>query len=275
MVVRASVALALVVVLAGCSDPATTADGLSALDIDDVEVETTSALGGIRGIVVDEAIRPIAGANLSVVGSGLTATTDAGGVFTFDNLEPGAYFIAVAAPRFIGTQASAEVSAGQITDVRVLLSLDPTPAPFVETIQYDGFIEASAPLASYIIDIVVTSFTNSSVCDCWWVFASSGNVTTVVFEYVWEPSTPLGSDMYYQFYEHACDEQHIHSEFVESPFLAHIERSFWQVEGCDQLAIHFGGSATGVNVNQAFRAFISQWSNGIPPEGWSVAGGGG
>lgn len=272
---RTLIALA-ALLLAGCSDPAaktSAGDTPPQLDLDDVEVETTKALGGLRGVVVDEAIRPIAGANLTLVGTDLAAVSDASGVFTFDNLEPGAYFIDVSAATFLGTQASAEVAAGQVTDVRVLLAADPTPQPSHETLQYDGFMEFMVPFVLFSAEIFTTGELNQSVCQCWWVFQAPGNVTTVVFELVFNSASPTGAEMYYQFTENECTEQHIHSKYTTSPYVAHVPREFWQVEGCEAFDIHFGTGTTSAGINQAFKSFVTLWRDGPAPEDWSISSG--
>ena len=273
MVVRAWALLA-VVVLAGCSGDDVPRKAPDQFDLDDVEVETTQTTGGIRGVVVDQAIRPIAGATLSLVDGARNTTTDDGGQFAFGALEPGAYFLHASAPGFTPVQASAEVSAGAITDVRVLMTADLSPVPYHETIAFDGFIDHSVPLATYIADIFLTSLLNQSICKCWQVF-DSGPATTIVFEMVWEATSepPVGeADLYYQFAEHDGPTQNIQSEFHASPILEHFDREAlfgnWTV-----FDVHYGGGSNWVQVNQKFSSFITLWYNAPAPEGWSLVAG--
>src|SRR5688572_410097 len=86
------------VLLAGCAansggepGPASTAG-----DFSDLDVDATETTGVLLGVVVDETIRPIAGASVVLQGGPAgdkKATTDQEGRFAFDDLEPGTYFL--------------------------------------------------------------------------------------------------------------------------------------------------------------------------------------
>src|ERR1051326_5321282 len=94
---RACVLLALLAaaVLAGCSGsgkaPAAT-------------LQATPTTGILRGVVVDEAIRPLEGARVTVplaAGGDVNATTKADGAFAFDQLPPGGYVVRVHKTAFL------------------------------------------------------------------------------------------------------------------------------------------------------------------------------
>lgn len=273
--VRLALLLAALVatMLAGCAETPSASNLPDTLQVEDVAVDPGSALGAISGVVVDEAIRPVKGASVEVQGLGNVTTSDAG-TFAFKDLQPGAYFLSVAAPRFLPVQTSVEVRAGQSASVRVLLPVDPTPQPFHQTIQFDGFIQANPGAAGYLLDIVLVDVLNQSLCTCVWRF-DSGNATTIVFEMVWEstgdpPTEP--ADLYYQMYEEDKSDITIESEFVHSPYLAHFDReSIWG--DWTYFRVHFGGSSTWVNFNQAFTSYVTFFYNGEAPEGWSIASG--
>lgn len=112
------------------------------------ELEVTSTTGGIRGVVVDDAIRPVKGATVEVESIARSATTDETGLFTFTGLEAGTYFVKASHPLYDVQQQSVEVVAG-IADpqpVKFLLNRIVPQDPYLVTLKYDGFIVCSANL---------------------------------------------------------------------------------------------------------------------------------
>ncbi|MEA3137222.1 MAG: outer rane receptor for ferrienterochelin and colicin, partial [Thermoplasmata archaeon] len=139
---------------AGCSssgDPPK--DELTPADFEELELQATETKGLIRGVVVDDAIRPIAGATIDLRGGSSKATskTSEEGLFGFDQLEPGTYFLQVSRLGFRTTQVSAEVVAG-VKDppiLRVLMSADLAfVSPYFEQYTFDGFMECSTGAAA-------------------------------------------------------------------------------------------------------------------------------
>ncbi|HJQ93958.1 MAG TPA: carboxypeptidase-like regulatory domain-containing protein, partial [Candidatus Thermoplasmatota archaeon] len=101
--------------------------------------------------VVDEAIRPVAGATVTLSGTGTgTSSTNAEGLFGFASLAPGPYFVVVEKAGYVTTQATGEVVAGvdEPDILKVLLTADPATAPYVSTYVFDGFIECSFSLVA-------------------------------------------------------------------------------------------------------------------------------
>lgn len=139
-------------VLAGCSgsDPPS-ADQPDDAAFDDLGLAASETTGVIRGVVVDEAIRPVPGATVSLSGGAAKDTTsNAEGLFGFADLEPGPYFVRVEKAGFVAAQASAEVVAGvsEPEILKVLLTADPSTVPYVSTYVFDGFIECSFSLVA-------------------------------------------------------------------------------------------------------------------------------
>jgi hypothetical protein len=260
--------------LAGCSEEPGDRASASALEVPDVDVDPSSQLGAIAGVVVDEAIRPIEGATVRIKGLEGNRTTGADGSFSVTDLAPGVYFVSITAARFLPTQTSTDVRAGEVADVRFLLQADPAPQPFHTTIKHDGFIDTSVPLASYVVDILLVDVANMTLCDCVWRF-DSGNATTIVFEMAWEstsdpPTEP--ADLYYQMYEEDKQGITIQSEYVTSPYVVHLDReALWG--NWTYFRVHFGGSSNWANLNQPFTAYATFFYNGEAPEGWSLVAG--
>ena len=145
----ASVVLATLV--AGCAGGGGAADEPSDAEFQDLDLEATSTTGIIRGVVVDAAVRPVAGATVSLSGGAVSNTTsNDDGLFGFSSLPPGPYFVRVSKAGFVAAQASTDVVAGVAEPpiLKVLLTADPSTAPYVGTYLFDGFIECSFSLVA-------------------------------------------------------------------------------------------------------------------------------
>lgn len=133
--------------LAGCAGGAKKADPAKSVDFTPLGLEATATTGVIRGVVVDSAVRPVAGVNITALGPGpaQATTTNAQGAFGFDGLAPGDYYLKAAKAGFNQTQTSATVVAGvaEPAIVKILLQADPSTAPYYEMLHLDGFIQCS------------------------------------------------------------------------------------------------------------------------------------
>jgi hypothetical protein len=109
-------------------------------------LRATDETGVLRGVVVDEAIRPVAGVGITVSRPDAEAKateTGADGTFGLDGLAPGSYVVAAAKPGYFEQTAVAAVRAGegQPPLVHMVLQRDDETVPYVEVVRYDGFIE--------------------------------------------------------------------------------------------------------------------------------------
>ena len=113
-----------------------------------VDVAPTATTGIIKGVVVDQAIKPLVKAIVTVKAGDKTFTnvTNANGGFGFEGLEPGTYFVAASKAGFLTGQTSVEVKANEadVPTTRLTLEADATfLKPFVQPYQFKGFIECS------------------------------------------------------------------------------------------------------------------------------------
>ncbi|MFA5944220.1 MAG: carboxypeptidase-like regulatory domain-containing protein [Candidatus Thermoplasmatota archaeon] len=134
--------------LAGCSSSGNDSSSDTGPTFDDLGLDATATTGVIRGIVVDDAIRPVAGASIALKDqSGRQATTTDAGTFGFEGLAPGTYFLTVTKPGYFEAQQSAEVVAGvaEPAIVKVQLAVDAANLPYVEAYVFSGFIECMTP----------------------------------------------------------------------------------------------------------------------------------
>lgn len=134
--------MVLLLALAGCADEGTTPTE------DGPRLDVTDDTGGIRGVVVDQAITPVVGATVAIRSLDIETATDDEGLFTFSGLEPGTYFLHVDKLLYDGAQTSVDVEAGvaepKVVNIRITKLI--TAAPYVETHQFEGFYECAFAL---------------------------------------------------------------------------------------------------------------------------------
>ncbi|MEA3143937.1 MAG: Carboxypeptidase regulatory-like domain [Thermoplasmata archaeon] len=128
--------------VAGCSSKAADrpeADGLRA----------TPTTGIIRGVVVDAAIRPLAGVHVVLPGTGgsparSTSTNDLG-LFGFESVQPGGHLLRITRLGYAEAQQAAQVEAG-VSDpapLRVQLVTLSGAAPYAQAFKFSGFLECA------------------------------------------------------------------------------------------------------------------------------------
>lgn len=295
MVGRGAVALAtLLSVLAGCAG-----DGGSEADpaepaFEELALEATATTGVLRGVVVDEAVRPVGGAEVRVTNGGRNTTTTADGLFGFANMEPGTYFLAVSKPGFFAVQQSAEVVAGDSEPpvVKVLLKVDATYQPYVTSFLNEGWIECTT---SVLVLCGAPNTLEPIMCEeygaCYgnltndrftWNFYYEPNMTWLQTEMAWESSQALSPDLGLEMETLAtgCEaDDYYFFQGGPSPIV-------WAVNGsviaeteatlgpdCPvYYSVFAGGNAgypVGFTVQQRFNAYSFAFYSYAPPEGWS------
>lgn len=111
-------------------------------------VEATATTGILRGVVVDEAIRPLVGVQVRVPlsdGTERNHTTTDTGAFAFDGLAPGGYLVLAGKLGFLEGSVAANVTAGvaEPPEVRLVLLADVLNAPAIEEFVFSGFLQCS------------------------------------------------------------------------------------------------------------------------------------
>lgn len=102
--------------------------------------ETT---GAVQGVVTDDSLSPIAGAQALLKEPGLGAVTDASGTFVFSRVAPGSYNLFVAALGFEAIARRVTVEAGEIAQVSLSLVALPVVEPYSELLVFRGFFGCS------------------------------------------------------------------------------------------------------------------------------------
>lgn len=308
-VVALSVVLLASLVLAGCAgSPAEPEPASDAAAFEDLGVQATATKGVLLGVVVDEAIRPIDGAQvqLTLPDAGTKEeTTDDQGRFAFGDLDPGTYILNVRHALYTATQTSAEVLAGDDDPpvVRVQLARLFSQDPYTELIAFDGYLACaySAGLSS----TCVNDYTRlaGAVPGCqggclrdYNVSQAAGNIReyrtnvgagwqSIIFEMTWTPTlqgigTELGITVSYftrtsTGHWYASDDQPNPLRMqvdvgVEGPNQQE-EPTLIPAEGLQDLFVFFG--AGDIAVNQRFQSYQTNFYYGLPEEGWSFVAG--
>ena len=138
--------IAVLLALAGCSDGGNPEEPPSDADaFDDYDVQATDTKGVLLGVVVDEAIRPVAEVKVALNladGTPQAKTSDSEGRFAFGDLDPGIYLLELSHSQYATLATSVEVKAGEEEppvrrfQVTRLFSQE----PFTEMTSYEGFI---------------------------------------------------------------------------------------------------------------------------------------
>ncbi len=256
-----------VVVLAGCAGGSTgSSDALATHP-----VEVNDQLGGIRGTVVDEAIRPIANATVHMTNPARNTTTDSNGVFAFDLVPPGSRFLVASRLGYHATQSSVEVAAGQVVPSRIALVVDVSPVPYHVTLPFHGFIEFWGGIAQFGVELLVPGV--GGLCNCYYHFTPDANLTTLVFEATWDYTTPDPTGaMDDQFYWSVGQEDQA-SDMLETGYCADPCRaniSLAKYLAGSEVTAYLQGPDEYVTYEQPFDMYITLFYRGPPPKAdWS------
>lgn len=138
---RSWMALGLLVclALAGCSS-----GGSQDAPSNDDKLDVDAATGGIRGVVVDQAISPVGGVLVTISG-GLTAESAEDGTFNFTKLQPGEYLVSAGKPGFKAAQTTTTVVAGDPEPrvVKLLVERLTTATAYLEHYKLEGYYECA------------------------------------------------------------------------------------------------------------------------------------
>jgi hypothetical protein len=262
--VRAGAAAAIVVLLAGCAGGGQGGGGTGPSPAD-LDVDS-NVLGAVSGVVVDEAIRPLANVKVTLVSQAREATSDADGLFAFTDLEPGFYAMTAMLPLYLPTQVTADVVAGQTAKVKVQLAIDPTPQPYHVTYKHDGYMQAWATIAEYEVQEGLEQA--APLCDCRLNFTPEGKPSTLVYEAFWEETSPNPGEFEFYWVVEQPESGARSEEYCSSPCQAHIDGdafepgvpAYARLDGPDEWLVY----------DQRFQIFLTIFYNGKAPDGWTV-----
>lgn len=280
--------LACLVPLAGCASPADPAQEATPPAVEALELEATETTGVIRGIVVDEAIRPLGGAEVALRGaSEAVTTTTQEGAFGFEGLEPGTYFLKVSKLGYSDLQLSADVVAGvaEPAPVKAILPRLAGYLPYVTVRVFDGFIECTTSFLVLCGAPNLLTGDNITNDRYTWTWFFEPNATLMQAEMVWESTQSLSPTLYFEMEPDGdCDDGFFNRTEGTSPIYATLNATQIEEGPLDlECGIYFSlfsghneplprqpvtGWGIGATAQQRFTLYAHTFYDFLPPPGW-------
>ncbi|HUR24596.1 MAG TPA: carboxypeptidase regulatory-like domain-containing protein [Candidatus Thermoplasmatota archaeon] len=295
---RRAAPLLLTVLLAGCSQGGGAATPEPAEPaFENLELEATATTGVIRGVIVDEAVRPVANATVTLNSETARETrSNADGAFGFAALEPGTYFLQVTKLGYFPVQQSAEVVAGVAEPpiVKILLQTDAASTPFWQGQVFEGFVECTTSILVLCGAPAILTGQNLTNDRFAWDQYFADNATHLQAEMVWDSTQALSPGLYFEMetLNDGCENSNddvgsfLNNTQGESPIYATVNQT--QIEAwsigtgcpiwmsvfslgpvCSPPEPVFGIShCPGFTVEQRFKMYFHTFHGYLPPAGW-------
>jgi hypothetical protein len=250
------------------------------------------SMGILRGVIVDDAIRPLAGVNVSVTppgGTPVEQTTGEDGLFRFDGLAAGSYSVAATRMNYLSTQTLAQVVAGDPEPalLQLQMALAGSTVPYVNAIVWEGFIGCAftfGNLCSAPAQAGYDVIGDSSAHLFWGEYVDVERVPDLVqAEAVWEPTLATSEELKPIFgwsepetWRNLAYQGTFFSESVTSPSfhrIGHAELLDAKVGTESGLVVEFysGGDTTNptfLTLNQPIRLVLHNFYGYLPPDAW-------
>jgi hypothetical protein len=223
------------------------------------------ARGHIAGVVVDEAIRPIAGARVKLPGLDLEHTTDRDGGFGFVDLRPGPYFITVDATGYDPAQTVLDVQEDEFTRAKVILTAIPPPEPYHVTQAFDGFADVVTSNA-----FLAFGFTcGSCVFD---FYVDRPGLRALVVEATAEGAVSGDGFQHWLYGDNGSYGDGLSSGSSGVPM--RVELRDGDLGSGDHFSLEVYPTAfPAPETSKRFQVFVTAFYNQPPPTGWSIAEG--
>lgn len=241
------------------------------------EQSAPAALGVLDGVVVDEAIRPIAGVNLTLDGSSLNATSDSGGAFRFAGLGLGVYVLRAEHPGYLAHVVTVTVAA-ETSKVNVMLVRDPLPQPYHVSLSFDFYTDLGVmSMEAYVDDFVRGLLGDGAptLCTrCFVTFSGDRPVQEFILEAYWQETidNPTG-EVFHEWTLDAMDGTHRTGETAYGALYNGVPVSVPDNPLND--TVDFGLTLffdhNWVHFQQEVNVFVTLWYLEAAPAGWSIA----
>lgn len=253
--------------LAGCSTPDPTTQPQAGPAVLFTEGDTANGTGGLVGVVVDEAIRPIPGANVSIgnIGHRLAAED---GSFSFVGLAAGSYAFAVEATGFLPEKGQVDIAAGAVAQLRVLMQAEAVLEPYNLTLKFDGFAQLTAAGPDGATAQILLGLLGVHGCDrCEFTFSNDDGLHGLVLEATMSPNS-FGSNGFGFLLQGAGGYAAIATERPNPmtfwfPFDEPVEAGSFQVR-------MYPYSEPAPELNKQFQVLVTLFYHAPPPEDFSA-----
>lgn len=139
------------VLVAGCGNKASGANQVRFADGESVSLDLPEEqkpdedgfVGAVSGVVIDDAVYPIPGASVAIVGRPLQAVADGDGLFSFLDIAPGLYTVQATKEGHATGLGTLNVKAGEVTKAVLMAPRLPYQAPYHVTHAFEEFRSAS------------------------------------------------------------------------------------------------------------------------------------
>lgn len=148
--------------------------------------EVTADTGSVRGIVVDDELRPLVGASVGILKTNTETRTDEGGAFTINGVAPGTVAVTAQALGYEAAARSVDVAAGQVAWANFTLQPVAIDETYVNAIPRVAFLD----LGQHQLDLLVLSSLNRTCHDCKHPFFLVDDPGGFMVEYVFTPTIP-------------------------------------------------------------------------------------
>lgn len=211
--------------------------------------------GSISGFVVDEALRGISGANVTLNGN--LTTTDLNGAFAFGNLTPGSYVVAAQAATYMDRQTTAEVQAGNATDVRIVLPINASALAFHQVFTFKGFVDMHGGSNS----------PDLGECQCDFTVPTEGNWNTIIVEAKWQDTaSPIVFETEYAW--RITSGTSAVNGTGTAPLLGRVDTG--AIEPGSAVEIRVAPHSDWIYTNQQFDVAVSVWYGEPAPPGFRL-----
>lgn len=221
----------------------------------DAPTEPAAVTGSIAGFVLDEALKGIVGANVTLDGN--RTTTDAQGAFRFANLTAGGYVVTAEAATYLAKQIPVEVVAGNVTDVRIVLPVNTSAVAFHQTFTFKGFVDAHGG----------SNAPELGECACDFSVPTDSAWQTIIVEAEWEDAvSPVAFETEYAW--QVAGATGIVNGTGPSPLLGRVDAGM--IETGSSAEIRVAPHSDWIYTSQQFDVIVTVWYGEPAPAGFRV-----
>jgi hypothetical protein len=236
---------------------------------DVVESPTTSAptatvtaeLGSISGKVVDDEMQPVAGAQVAIIKEDLETVSDAGGLFTFNELLPGTYDVIAQKLGFEQAARRADVVAGEVTEVTLsLAALVVSAEPYYASVPKVTLIQAGNAYTEFAFQQANVSALNGITCElCVYIVHYPAKPAAVMAEAHWtcgQCNQVLNNEVWYKVHSEWTTGAQLDGTVIINTYFSNREQVLYDAEDTKAaqktkngaLLVHLGADLEGLSL---------------------------